>query len=66
MKIRKIDREATEIICSNLIAHLKEDFDLTTDECVSVIFKYNVKDRKEDFAHYLFRTVLSKKGFVIE
>ena len=64
MKISKKDKKATEIICSNVIAHLKEDFGLTNDECIQVLWKYNSRDRVEDFAHYLYRTVLEKKGFV--
>ena len=64
MKISKEDKKATEIICSNVIAHLKRDFDLSHDECIQVLMKYNSRDRVEDFGHYLYRTVLKKKGFV--
>jgi len=66
MKISKKDRKATEILCSNIIEHLKHDFRLSHDECIEVLMKYNSKDRVEDFGHYLYRTVLSKKGWVIE
>lgn len=64
MRISEKDRKDAEFKFNSLIVHLKKDFDLTLDECVNSILEYRSRNRAEDFAHYLYRTVLKKKGFV--
>jgi len=65
-KITEHDKIQIRVLASELITHLKNDFGLTTDECIDTIYKYGKKRRLEDFSDYFYRTVLAKKGYIKE